>query len=113
MRLQFRKSISETPYVVSYFSHLRGAFADLETHEPADGNFIAKLLGGLRHVFFRAHLGIPFHKTLIHEAIGLVKFFQNALKDFLHRLRRLALETVGLRGNFPFLRNNLGGHLFA
>ena len=54
-------------------------FTHLKPHEPADGDFVAELLGDLRHVFLHAHLGILFHETLIHEAVGLVKLFQNAL----------------------------------
>ena len=95
------------------FEEFLRAFADLKPHEPADRDLIAKLLADLRDVFLHADFGIAFHETLVHEAVGLEKFVQHARQDFLHRLRRLALEPVGLRGNLAFLRDDFGRDLLA
>src|ERR1035437_1005431 len=88
-----------------------GAFADLKPHEPANADFVAELLGNLRRVFLQADLGVPLHKTLIHEAISLVKFLQFAFDDFGNGLRRFVLHLLG--GDFLFLRHHVRRHLLA
>ena len=55
----------------------------------------------MRRVFLQADLGVPLHKTLIHEAISLVKFLQLAFDNFADGLRRFVLHLLG--GNFLFL----------
>src|SRR6266436_767691 len=98
--------------VPSEFSRLsHRALAHLKPHKAPNRNFIPQLLGHLADVFLDADLGIPFYETLIHEAIGLVKFFQFAFDDLCNCLRRFVLHLFG--GDFFFLGQQIGRDLLA
>src|SRR6516225_7597322 len=86
------------------------SLANLEANEATDSDLIAKLLSYGPDVLLNRHLGIPFHKSLIHQAVSLIKLFQFAIDDLGHCLRRLILDL--LAGNFPFFRNNIRRDLF-
>src|SRR5665213_1033639 len=87
--------------------------AHLKADETADGDFVTQLLADLRDVLLDADFGITLHEALVHEAVGLEKFFQHAGEDFFHGGGGLAFQTVGLRGDLALLGNNFRRDLLA
>ena len=85
----------------------------MEADEAADDDLVTELFADFGDVIFHTDLGIAFHETLIHEAVGLEEFVQNASENFFHRLSRLALEAVGLCGDLAFLGDDFRGNLIA
>src|SRR5207302_9558287 len=70
---------------------LRGRLADLKANEPADDDFVAQLFRHATHVLFHGNFGIPFHETLIEQAVALEKLVELALDDLCDCLRRFVL----------------------
>src|SRR5207245_6370043 len=80
--------------VHSWFS--LGALPDLKADEAANGNVIAELLGDGADVFFDGDFRVSFDEALVHQAVALVKLFDDALNDFVDGLGWFAFEAVGL-----------------
>ena len=64
---------------------LRSGFTDLESDKAADDDLVADLLAYFCDVIPHADLGVAFHETLIHEAVGLEELLQHARENFFSR----------------------------
>ena len=106
-----RKRVS---LITRYPSIGSGLFADLETDEAADGDFVAELLGNLGDVFFHAHFGIAFARNPGPRGSRSDKTCPERLAGFFPMAcGGLAFETVGLRRDIALLGDDVGRNVFA